>query len=57
MNNQTWTAYKQGGQWVVNDGTYTTPLHYAVKTFADVKAQAKHVEQRDGIKIVVKKGK
>jgi hypothetical protein len=54
---KTWTAFKQGGQWVVNDGIYTSPLHYSVKTFADVKAQVKRIEQRDGIKIVVRNGK
>jgi hypothetical protein len=54
---KTWTAYKQGSQWVVNDGIYTSPLHYSVKTFADVKAQAKRMEQVYGIKIAVKKGK
>jgi hypothetical protein len=52
-----WTAYKQGNQWVVNDGIYTSPLHYSVKTFRDVQAQARRVEQRDGIKITLKKGK
>ena len=37
MNKKPWIAYKQGSNWVINDGTECTQLPYWIITKADLK--------------------